>query len=252
MLKCCAKRPGKGGAVIGLNLPKFKLPGGGTRASAGDGVETVTVVISRAAGSLGIGLNDDNIVTKVTPKSSSETAGVKFGDKVISVDGKEVGKRKLVSMLAENPNTELTLELARQPVQPTPGQPGSSASGDSPKPKGIAKTGSYAAPGQMVFTFRLARDGDTPLGVELSPEGTEVKSVLLDTVAAKVGLAVGDVVTKVDGTDIVDGDATVSSLRYKLSTAAVVTLTVRRGVSYDTEMVKAKSTVVAPEVSAML
>ena len=41
--------------------------------------------------------------------------------------GKEVGKRKLVSMLAENPNTELTLELARQPVQPTAGEPGSSA-----------------------------------------------------------------------------------------------------------------------------
>ena len=126
MLKCCAKRPGKG---IGLpSMSVFKLGGSGEkkRAAPSDGAEIVSVVISRAGGSLGLGLNNDNVVTKVTAESSAATAGVRFGDKVISVDGKEVGSRKLVSMLAENPNTELKLELERQAVQPTAGAPGSS------------------------------------------------------------------------------------------------------------------------------
>ena len=127
MLKCCAKRPGKG---IGLpSMSVFKLGGSGEkkRAALSDGAEILTVVISRAGGfTFGLGLNNDNIVTKVTAESSAATAGVRFGDKVISVDGKEVGSRKLVSMLAENPNTELKLELERQAVQPTAGAPGSS------------------------------------------------------------------------------------------------------------------------------
>ena len=49
----------------------------------------MSVEVSRAGGSLGLGLNNDNIVTAVTKGSPSETAGIRRGDKVVAVGEKD-------------------------------------------------------------------------------------------------------------------------------------------------------------------
>ena len=223
MLKdlCCA-RPSK------LKGPKLNFGGLGKR-QAGPEVDIVSVEVSRAGGSLGLGLNNDNIVTAVTKGSPSETAGIRRGDKVVAVGEKDVGSRKLVSLLAENASASVTLKLERP--RGTPRSPRDSMHSPIEAVTSLFKKGSYAAPGQDVRTFRLARIGDKALGMELD-QFHKVTAVRIDSVAAKAGVLVGDVVTKIDGEDL--DDKTADTLRKKVAVAAVLMLTVRRGISYET------------------
>ena len=72
-----------------------------------------TVSISRSEGSLGLGLDDDNCVTSITPGSSAAATDVLVGDYVVGIGGKPIGSRKLVSVLAENAGSEIELEIER-------------------------------------------------------------------------------------------------------------------------------------------
>jgi C-terminal processing protease CtpA/Prc len=204
-----------------------------------------TVSISRSEGSLGLGLDDDNCVTSITPGSSAAATDVLVGDYVVGIGGKPVGSRKLVSVLAENAGSEIELEIER----------GSAESNGSSTPRGGSmprfgsslfggmsrrstqsgsddanRAGSFAQAGETVVTLLLAREANEPWGLEVD-ETNSVSAVMSDSLAYRAGFIVDDEVTKVDGEDL--GSRTIlgdEALMGVFETALQVTLTVRRGV----------------------
>ena len=163
--------------------------------------------------------------------------------RVVGIGGQPVGARKLVSLLAENPGSEINLEIERRsstermgsitPRIPFPSRRPVSGSGyDIPSDAELScRSGSFAAAGETVMTMRLCRKVDEPWGLEVD-EANNVSAVMWDSLAYKAGFLVGDVVTKVDGNNLGDqtiiGDKAYSSV---FETALAVTLTVRRGTS---------------------
>ena len=69
----------------------------GAAAAAGDAI--LTVAVSRAQGSLGLGLSDENVVTAVAPHSAAAAAKLRPFDKVVSIDGQPLGSRQVLLRL---------------------------------------------------------------------------------------------------------------------------------------------------------
>lgn len=188
-------------------LRKLSGSGSSSRSSGSAAPTQYVVTVSRAGGSFGLGLSDDNVVTTVAEKSSAAEASIQPNDRVVTVDGQPVGSRKLVSLLAENRNTEITLGIERGSSSVARK---SSGSGATPRGLGlfssrsksntqtddVHRTGSFADMGERILTLRLARESDgDAMGLEVD-QTNKVTAVMADTVAHKAGLQVGDVVTK--------------------------------------------------------
>ena len=80
-----------------LPPPPTGLPKGETLPS-----DTITVVMGKDT-SLGIGLNNDNIVTSVTPGSVAGRHGLRLGDVVVGWQGQPLVDRKLQEVLRPAP-----------------------------------------------------------------------------------------------------------------------------------------------------
>ena len=204
-------------------------------------VTSLTVTVSRAEGSFGLGLSDDNVVTDISEKSSAASTEIQAGDRVVSVDGQPVGSRKLVSMLAENASTSVTLGLERSPLLdksssggaprsllPGRGRSASTAKASDP----LDRTGSFVAAGEQVLTLRLAKETtEQELGLEVD-QNNSVTAVMWETAAYKAGLQVGDIVTKLDGKDL--GETKL--INCDIDVNKPLMLTVRRGVAMDKQV----------------
>ena len=134
-----------------------------------------TVSISRSEGSLGLGLDDDNCVTSITPGSSAAATDVLVGDYVVGIGGKPVGSRKLVSVLAENAGSEIELEIERASAESkgssTP-RFGSSLFGGLSRRSTRADSGSEAASDEVTHQHRtgsFAQAGETVRALRLNP-----------------------------------------------------------------------------------
>ena len=64
--------------------------------------ETLTIVMGKEK-SLGVGLNNDNIVTSLTPASIAARHGLKLGDIVMGWQGRPLQGRKLQEVLVPAP-----------------------------------------------------------------------------------------------------------------------------------------------------
>ena len=181
-----------------------------------------TIVVSRAGGSIGLGLSDDNCVTSIAQGGSAASCDVMIGDRIVGVSGKRVSSRKVVSVLAENTGDDIELEIERRALTTerkasmsrlgstfiTPRAPsrfsisaltGSHNQRFSRSESGVAcRTGSFAASGETVITLRLVREAEESWGLEVDEMNT-VTAVMSDSLASRAGFVVGDIVTKVGG-----------------------------------------------------
>ena len=142
-----------------------------------------TVTISRAEGSLGLGLSDDNCVTAITPDSSAASADVLVGDRIVGIGGQPAGSRKLVSLLAENAGSEIELDIERASAERKGGSTprfgstlfggtsrrsarssNSHDSGSDFAPDEVIshRTGSFASAGETVRALRLKHPHPRP------------------------------------------------------------------------------------------
>ena len=88
------KRSGSAGA------PSSSKPVAG-KAAGGEGVR-LTLMVTRNFGPLGVSLNDSNVVTHVRPGSAA-VGVLEVGDRVLGVDGVQLGKRKLMQVIKPQP-----------------------------------------------------------------------------------------------------------------------------------------------------
>ena len=113
-----------------------------------DKPERLSLVVSRASGSIGISLTDANMVTDVAEGSAAAQAGMLARDVVIGVNGQPLGPRKVVSLLAETHDPSVTLEIERGGPTPTvEASSRQSYSGRAPDLGDSPRSGSFAAPG---------------------------------------------------------------------------------------------------------
>lgn len=118
--------------------------------------------------------------TRIVPNSAAWTAGLRSGDKILSVNGKKVTKfDQVAEIISENPGRDLAIEVQRHDKTLQLSVP-------------IHKTESYTPYGETVISGTL--DGLEPYGrTALVATTTEVNSW---------GLKTGDVIQSINGTPV--------------------------------------------------
>jgi S1-C subfamily serine protease len=181
------------------------------------------------------------MVREAEPGGPAAEAGLKKGDVIVRVDGREVeGPQALVNLLARHrPGDALTFHVTRdgreQDVRvtldgrrrafsnaPPAGAPRGRAEGDGGAEKGTAFLGVEAA-GMDELTPRFKRR----LGIS-DEKGVVVLEVMPDSPAAKAGLGHGDVITAVNGQAVEDAEQLREAVR-KAGAGGQARLEVMRG-----------------------
>lgn len=158
------------------------------------------------------------VIVDVVPGSPAETAGLKKGDQVLSVDGEDLTAENDLTQIVKSrkPGDVLTLKVQ---------QPGEEARevtvtlGENPDAAGMAFLGVTYAPRARQF-FNLPT---LPSGAE---SGAFVGNVVKDSPADRAGLKVGDVITAIDGQAITTPSEAIDALAAH-KPGDSVTLTVR-------------------------
>lgn len=180
------------------------------------------------------------VVEEVTTGSPADKAGIKAGDTVTEFDGERVrGRQQFTRLVRETPDgrsvqavlsrsgqrvtvtvtpersafgsdynlRRLDTPMARM-LTPTPAPPPPPAAPRAPRPPSVVTP---ALPFQLFDRLGRGRLGitvedlDTQLGEYFGvKEGVLVKSVAVDSAAAKAGLKAGDVITAVNGRHVYD------------------------------------------------
>ncbi|SOB79786.1 serine protease Do [Sphingomonas guangdongensis] len=188
------------------------------RGYLGVGIQPVT---SDLAGALGLALNRGEIISRVEPGQAAEKAGLRQGDVVVSVAGKEVTPDQTLSYLVANqaPGTRVPLEVIRDGrrinltatvgTRPPEDQLAQFSEGDDDGdlPQG---DGNQTAPASnplgiqvTPLTPQIARN----LGVDPATRGVVIVSADPSSDAAAKGLRRGDVIVSVNGTAVTSAAA---------------------------------------------
>ena len=132
------------GGKLPSNLPPppTGLPTGETPPS-----DTITIVMGKDK-TLGIGLNNDNIVTSVTPNSVAGRHGLRLGDVIVGWQGQPLMGRKLQDLLRPAPVHILSVCRGGVPFKPM-----AEAPAPAPAPAPAGKTVGR----QFSFTRALSR-----------------------------------------------------------------------------------------------
>ncbi|MDF2383015.1 Do family serine endopeptidase [Nostoc ellipsosporum NOK] len=168
-----------------------------------------------AADALGISKNLGTIVTRVEPGQAAEKAGIKQGDVIVRVGGKDVTPDQTLSYLVANtpPGTRLPLELLRdgkrQTLTLTVGtrppeeqlaqfDPEDDSVGPAPNNGDGATSASGLGVAVTPLTPQIARS----VGVDAAQGGVVVLGVDASSDAAGKGLQRGDVIVSVNRTPV--------------------------------------------------
>ncbi len=183
------------------------------RGYLGVGIQQVDAGIANA---LGLPQNRGEIISRVEPGEAADKAGIRQGDVVVSVGGKEVTPDQTLSFLVANqqPGARLPIELIRDgkrqtltvtvgtrpPEEQLAGFNPDEDSGGLPNPTNPSAPAPAAALGLQVtpLTAQIARN----LGVDPSTRGVVVVSADPSSDAAGKGIRRGDVVVSVNRTPV--------------------------------------------------
>jgi len=195
--------PSGGSVGIGFAIPastaqnviaSLKESGSVTRGWLGVQIQPVTEEIAE---SLGLTEAKGAIVADVTEESPALAAGIKQGDTILKVDGKDIadsrdlarkvaqikpGQSVPMTLVRDGKTMELSVEIGTMPNEPKMASAGESEN----------KTDTSVSLGNLGLKVTPAQDG---AGVTI----TEVKP---DSAAAERGLKVGDTILEVSGTEV--------------------------------------------------
>jgi serine protease Do len=177
------------------------------------GVE-IQPVTSEIADSLSLGSSHGALVAQVEPKSAAFKAGIKSGDVIRSVDGKEIENvRDLTrTIAAAQPGSTVKIGLVRDGKDTTiEAKLGDSTSNQQAKADEGNHQGSKAQSGSFGFSLApITPDVRQELGLEDSVNGALIAGVEPGSPADSQGLRAGDVIQQV-GRDSVDNPKAAAS-----------------------------------------
>ena len=229
------------GAVIGINSQIYSPTGGNvgigfaipaeeaqpiintlmkggaiTRGYLGIGMQDLTGDIADA---LGIPKGQGTLVSRVEPGEAAEKAGIKAGDVIVKVAGKDVTPDQTLSYLVANtaPGTRIPLELIRDDKRMTinvvvgkrPPEEQLAANNFDPNDDnsgpGTGDSATMAAASLGVQVTPLTPQIAQSVGVDPASKGAVVLTVAPSSDAAGKGLRRGDVIVSVNRTPITNG-----------------------------------------------
>ncbi|HEX2113983.1 MAG TPA: DegQ family serine endoprotease [Alphaproteobacteria bacterium] len=167
------------------------------------GVQIQEVTPEIAAG-LGMNKAEGALVAAVTPDSPAAKAGIKQGDVILGIDGKPVERLKDLTLNVANQKagSKVALSVWRD------GRTQDLQASIAQMPQEIAQAGSPASPeraetGQLGLALApLTPELRQRFGLEDDVKGVVVTAVRPGSPAAEIGLRPGDVVKKVNQTDV--------------------------------------------------
>jgi serine protease Do len=179
-----------------------------TRGWLGVQIQPVTEDI---ADSIGLSKAGGTLIAAVTDNSPAEKSGLRTGDAILKVDGKDVkGPKELSLAVAKiKPGTSVEMTVFRQG-----------------KEKAV-----NVSIGTMPSNQTASLDAQPPqqpsedvkLGLALAPssegEGVVVADVLAGSPAAKQGIARGDIILEVNGASVDQPDAAIAAIRQTIKSA---------------------------------
>jgi serine protease Do len=183
-------------------LPQLREKGHVVRGWLGVQIQAVDEDLAK---SLKLDAAQGAIVTEVSPGSPAEKAGLKAGDVVVAVDGREVKDAGDLSrqVASKAPDTTITLGIQRdgrpQTVHTKLGRFPDAESEESDASVRHERLGMQL----QTLTPDLARS----LGLPASTKGVVVADVIAGSRAEEAGLREGDVVLSVNGKGVADIDA---------------------------------------------
>lgn len=183
------------------------------------GVQIQTVTEDIAAG-LGLDEEIGALVAEVVPGSPAERAGIRTGDVIVGVEGKEVARLKdLTRMVADvQPGDEVKIQVWREGnretlevvIGETPTQMAAGGSKDSPKePAPAGRLGLALAELTPESRQRYRVEGDL--------RGALVTGVEPGSAAAQTGLRAGDVLVMVGQTPVLGPDEAAREIEESMS-----------------------------------
>ncbi len=195
-------------ATLARVLPELVADGRVSRGWLGITLQPLTPELAR---SFGLESASGALISEVQPDTPAAAAGLRPGDVVLSVQGKDVRNHRELSeaVAALDPGTEAELVLLRKGKR----QGVTVELGERP-PKGVLAQRETRAPsGAEGFGLRLA-DMPRSLAQELQLEGGAlVREVAPDSSAARAGLLPGEVILSVDEHEIDSGQDAAERLR---------------------------------------
>jgi len=209
--------PNGGSVGIGFAIPSSmadnviaQLQENGTvqRGYLGVHIQSITEEI---ADSLGLEDTSGALVSQVMEDSPAENAGIESGDVILSYDGKKVAKMrdlpKLVALTAKD--TDVDIEVWRNDQNKT--LRAYIGSNDEPQVAG-ASVDDQLSPSLGMALARLDSNKIEKYGLDENAVGVVIIDVAPDSSAAERGLREGDLIKRVDKTDVVSPDEVINAI----------------------------------------
>jgi len=195
-------------ATLAKVLPELVNGGRVSRGWLGVTLQTLTPELAR---SFQLESAHGALISEVLSDTPAAKAGLRPGDIVLSIEGKEVQDHRELSdaVAALAPGTEAELTLLRDGAEKAV----SVVLGERPAKDVLARREVRAPRGSDAFGLRL---GDVPRNLARELElsgGAVVREVAPDSPAARAGLMPGDVILSVDEHEIATADDAVDHLR---------------------------------------
>jgi serine protease Do len=180
--------------VMGQLIGKGKVQ----RGMLGVGIQPVTNDLAQG---LGLKENRGVVINSVTPGGPADKAGMKTGDVILQVNGKDVNDANVLrnEIAGTAPGTEMTFTILRngqqQQVQAKLGDLANTAAADGSGGGGGGGTGA----GRLgVAVIPLTPEIAAQLGLRRGTQGLVVQSVDPNSPAADAGVQTGDVIQEVN------------------------------------------------------
>jgi Do/DeqQ family serine protease len=181
-------------SVMGQLIGKGKVQ----RGMVGVGIQPVTSELAQ-----GLGLKEVRgvLINSVTPGGPADKAGLKTGDVILQVNGKDVNDSNVLrnTIAGTAPGTSMTFTILRNgQQQQVPVTLGNLSEANGAAPRGGGGGGDTGAGRLGVSLTPLTPDIAAQLGLPRGIQGLVIQSVEPNSPAAEAGLQTGDVIQEVN------------------------------------------------------